>query len=125
MGASALSGMLGGGAGAGGGMGGLDMQALQNMLGGMGGGMPAVQPVANPEEAYASQLTQLRACLLSHMAFCNICGLCNIHGLRVHAFGNLWLQGADWLLEYLQNLQVRCLAICLYQGDAESDFSEA
>ena len=50
-------------------MGGLDMQALQNMLGGMGGGMPAVQPVANPEEAFASQLTQLRAFLRSHLGY--------------------------------------------------------
>lgn len=60
--ANALSGMLGGGANA---EGGLD--TLSNLL---RGGMPAVPPVANPEEAYASQLTQLRARLL-FLACCN------------------------------------------------------
>jgi ubiquilin len=37
------------------------MSALMAMLGGGGGGgAPAVPPVANPEEAYSSQLQQLR-----------------------------------------------------------------
>ena len=69
--ANALSSMLGGGAGAGGGLGGLDMQQLQNMMGGMGGGFPAVPEVANPEEAYAEQLTQLRVSAVLKVHICN------------------------------------------------------
>lgn len=69
--ANALSSMLGGGAGAGGGLGGLDMQQLQNMMGGMGGGFPAVPAVANPEEAYAEQLTQLRVSAVFKVHICN------------------------------------------------------
>lgn len=60
---SALSSLMSGGAGAApnrGNNGPLDWQALQGMLGGMGNPLPAHQPVANPEETYASQLTQLQ-----------------------------------------------------------------
>ena len=71
----ALSGMMGGAGAPPGGNGGMDLQALQSMLGGFGMGTPAIQPVANPEEAYASQLTQLQveaacltACLLRSTA---------------------------------------------------------
>lgn len=53
----------GAGAGAGGGM--PDMSALMGMLGGAGGGIAgfgAPQPVTNPEETFAMQLTQLEVC---------------------------------------------------------------
>lgn len=59
---SDLSGMMGAGGGASPGPPGtgINLAALQSMLGGMGGGMPLIQPVANPEEAFASQLVQLQ-----------------------------------------------------------------
>ena len=57
---NALSGMMGAGGGNNPGAGNVDLNAMRNLLGGMGGGMQPVQPVANPEEAYASQLTQLQ-----------------------------------------------------------------